>query len=477
MAQTDQECGCYLEVSKFRDFHSIDYDGSQDATVDNDFTLKTTATDLMPDTQYFYRWRVVFNPPSVFSDVGTFKTAPSETQAVNVKFSWSGDTDSSPTKLDPNPFFGNWDALRAAQSENPNFFIYLGDTIYSDMRAAGSGHSPSPAKTLPEFRQLYKDARGFALLQSLLRSTSIYALWDDHEVQNDWSGQTIDRNIYRIGKQAFNEYMPITEYQGEPSDPYCAGSPDPTQFRVKHWGKNIDLIMLDTRSCRSDNAQKICGGNNPDPAPMLPDTDRATFGLKPTDPKCRAAILDPNRIMLGQKQLKTFTDALEHSTAKFKFVVSSVNMQQTLVLPYDSWEGYAAERSKILNFIYQKGIKNVIFLSTDSHLNLMGGVYARTPTGLVKVADEFVTGPIGARTDKVFLESLPKSICKISCLAAKEAILTSVGVGCRNLDTYSYGSVVYTEPTGSLTITLKDKNGNVVKDDLKPSVTCTKTFP
>ena len=68
-------------------------------------------------------------------------------------------------------------------------------------------------------------------------------------------------------------------------------------------------------------------------------------------------------------------DALLISNAKFKFVISSVSIQQTFALPYDDWEGYGAERSEILDFIRNNGIKNVIFMTTDLHLNLMNEVF------------------------------------------------------------------------------------------------------
>jgi len=475
--QTDRDTTIHLEVSKSF-FHSVNFAANVHVTAENDFTAKITATGLEPNTYYVYRWTEMRGPGvgefPYSSDIGVFKTAPLANERADVNFAWSGDTDPSGTKTNPTtPFFGPWDALGAVQAENPDFFIYLGDIIYSDNRAAGSGHSPNDAKTLPEFRQIYKDARSFSALVTLLNYTSIYPVWDDHEVRNDWSAQTVDRGLYQLAKKAFYEYMPIQESAA--TDPNCIG---PTQFRIEHWGKDIDLIILDTRSCRTANAQKDCGGENPDPVPLLPKEKRAELGLKETPTKCLTALSNPKATILGEKQKGDLKVALEKSTAKFKFVINSVNIQQTFVLPYDSWEGYAVERNEILNFIHSKDIKNVIFLSTDSHLNLMSVVSIKTPSGNAKVADEFVTGPIGARTDKVFLESLPASMCKpLSCATAKQLILDTIGVECRNLNAYSYGSVVYKQVSGSLIVTLKDKAGKVITDDKHPGVKCTKSFP
>ena len=51
------------------------------------------------------------------------------------------------------------------------------------------------------------------------------------------------------------------------------------------------------------------------------------------------------------------------STATWKVIVNEVPIQQFFALPYDRWEGYPAEREKLLRFL-QKNVKNVLFLAT-----------------------------------------------------------------------------------------------------------------
>ena len=66
--------------------------------------------------------------------------------------------------------------------------------------------------------------------------------------------------------------MPIGQLHST-SDPDCAG---PTQFKVKHWGKDVDLIILDTRTCRSANVQSQCQvQSRHDLVPTLPSSIRA----------------------------------------------------------------------------------------------------------------------------------------------------------------------------------------------------------
>ena len=110
-------------------------------------------------------------------------------------------------------------------------------------------------------------------------------------------------------------------------------------------------------------------------------------------PGCINAVNDPTRTMLGNTQKAMFKDALAHSTAKYKFVISSVSMQQAYIFPYDRWEGYSAERNEILNFIRDNHIQNVIFLTTDEHLNMMNDVFLDRFTNPTPIAYEFITGP------------------------------------------------------------------------------------
>ena len=72
--------------------------------------------------------------------------------------------------------------------------------------------------------------------------------------------------------------------------------------------------------------------------------------------------------MLGARQYAAFTQAIRASTATWKVIVNEVPIQQFYALPYDRWEGYAAERSACSASC--ANVKNVVFLTTDTHANL-----------------------------------------------------------------------------------------------------------
>lgn len=449
------------------------------ATAARDFTVKIDATGLTPNTTYFYRFKHETESGTELSPVGTFKTAPSSSTAADVKFTYTGDSDG--TKVNGSPFHNNFEVLNQARLENGDFFVYLGDTIYSD-----SGLRPGgPATTLPQYRATYRENRTYSNLTDLLKSTSTYPQQDDHEVQNDYDGQTVNPARYAAGIGAFLEYMPLRE-SNLLNDSTCAGKP---LFRVFQWGSDVDVIIPDERSCRSASVEVTCQG---DLAPTLPAPFRVAFGLSASPPPgCLAAINDPVRTMLGPVQKQAFKNALMNSTAKFKFVMSELAIQQFWALPYDRWEGYAAERLEILNFIQGNSIDNVVFLTTDNHATLQNQVFRdrfencttlSQSCAFVNPPDtigyELVSGPIATFTLQeeiliLFGAQGPQRLEQFN------QALDLAGMDCRDLNRDSYGLASSSATAGTATIASKDANGAVITDK-RPGPdstgTCTKGF-
>ena len=425
-----------------------------------DFTVKVVAEGLTPNTVYFYRWR----QGRATSETGTFRTAPAADSPVHVRFAYTGDADG--TQVVPGrPFFNAFETLDAVRSERPDFFVYLGDTIYADSLLRVSG----PADTLEDYRETYRENLEVLALPRLLQSTAVYAIWDDHEVRNDYAGTTVDRTLYRNGRQAFLEYLPVAE-DNLPVDPSCAGNP---LFRVFRWGAAVEVIILDERSCRSATVEALCEG---DLVPTLPPSRRTQLrgaldvSAEPP-PGCLAALFDPARTLLGPVQKALFKEVLRTSNATFKFVINEVPIQQSWVLPYDRWEGYAAERVEMLHFLRDHNIQNVIFLTTDTHANVINEVFVDRFAEPAPLSHEFVTGPIATTTlaQEILVQFGPFLEADV------HKLLTLAGVECRDLDVNSYGVVEIDATARTATITLKDQAGAVVHDQLNPAVVCQKT--
>jgi alkaline phosphatase D len=271
---------------------------------ETDFTSKIEITGLVPGRQYFYRTIMTDpNDPSRRSvgEMGSFVTAPAPDQRANINFAWSADSMAQ---------FKPFRLLEAVVAQQPDFFLYLGDTIYADVNAP-------PATTLDQYRRAYKVNRRDAALRNLLAQTSVYVIWDDHEVANNFDS-THPR--IPIGRQALLEYWPI---QANPEIPTRL-------YRSFRWGAAAELFILDARQYRSPSNQ--------------PDTAAKT--------------------MLGAEQKEWLKQALLSSTAKFKFIATTVPLR---FHGRDSWEGYTTERQELFDFITQNQIKNIVFLTADAH--------------------------------------------------------------------------------------------------------------
>jgi alkaline phosphatase D len=415
----------------------------------SDQTTTAGVDGLRPGTRYRY----VFEQGGTRSSIGTFETAPPRAASSIIRFAISGDADATPG-ADGKPAFNRFEVYGRMATEGNDFNINLGDTIYSDSEVGGS----PVARTVPEKWVKYKLGLALPALRKLRGSTGLYSHWDDHEFVNDFSLPENGQAIYDAGSKAFFDYAPVTE------GPRGLGL-----YKSFRWGKNLQLFFLDERSFRSAKAAAICNG---DLAPTAPQAFRDGFATlapalrNPVSPSCTAMLNDPARTMLGAQQYAAFTKAIEASTATWKVIVNEVPIQQYYALPYDRWEGYEAERERLLHFL-QDNVKNVVFLTTDTHANLVNEVRYSTLGGPPQSSGmwEVVTGPVATNT---FAKEIDRYLGQkgagtaIGALFFKPSPPNGMGMRCAALDTYSFAEVTAT--ARALTIELKDAKGRLVRE-------------
>jgi alkaline phosphatase D len=346
--------------------------------------------------------------------------------------------------------------------ERNDFNVNVGDTIYSDSEVPGA----PPALTVADKWAKYRQNLAVANLRKARAAAPMYNHWDDHEFINDFTRDEMGGSIYDAGVQAFLDYMPATF------------SPSNGIYRSFWWGKNLEVFFLDERSFRSAkaSANHVCDNpdtQQPDLVPALPKRLRDLFGMiepslkQPVSPACLAALNDPSRTMLGAAQYARFTNAIKRSKATWKVVVNEVPVQQLYALPYDRWEGYEAERLRLLRFL-QRNVRNVVFLSTDHHANLVNTVKYTTleDTG-VKGSGiyDFATGPVATRTFAREIDDAigrPGTADLVRSAFFKPPPPNGVGMKCAALDSYSYAQVKVTAKR--LRVALKDLNGRTVRE-------------
>jgi alkaline phosphatase D len=321
----------------------------------HNLTGKLLLQGLEPATRY--RYTITQNTAGIS---GEFVTAPSPTVAIPVRFAWSGDLGSRGHCRRPGDAFPIFRALGQVPTD---FFLFVGDTIYADHECGEATRVPGydfVARRLADFWAKHLHNRQDPAGQAYFRRTSVYAIWDDHEVANDFSGPS--EPLTELGRRAFIDYFPIRPPREEPGRLY-------RHFR---WGSLLEVFILDTRQYRS-----------PDTAPD-----------------------GPGKTMLGAAQRRWLIDAVSASTAVWKVVVSSVPLSvPTGGRAHDSWSnasaegapeehgtGFAVERDAILRTLRQRGVRNLVFLGADVHFAQLIRHHPTTEWSF----HEFIAGPLAA---------------------------------------------------------------------------------
>ena len=348
--------------------------------VEHDFTGKIKIDKLSPDTLYYYHvWfgnNEHLDSDSQKSSFGAFRTAPSKDDAKPVKFGWGGDLAGQNVCRDSSEGFPIFMTIEAMEL---NFFVGLGDMIYADSTCNEIGKYGNrqisgdfvQSFDIHNFWAHWKYNREDRHYKDLLSKVPYFAIWDDHEVVNDFGPLHDTRNnspyipgehLLPLGLAAFLDYNPIDENPETPKRLY----------RNIQWGKHVELFILDTRQYRDANF-------------AIDDS------VKP-------------KTMLGREQLVWLKDKLTRSDATWKVIVSSVPMS----IPtgssengrdgwanFDQNTGFEYELLDILRFMKKQGMHNTIWITTDVHFAAVFRYMPFIDDSTFQVY-EFVTGPLNA---------------------------------------------------------------------------------
>ena len=364
-----------LEVARDPDFRRVVARKDILTTAAIGHSVKARVTGLAPHRRYYYR----FETRDRHSPVGRFQTALPPDSRAPVRFGFFSCA---------NYTNGYYNAYELLAREDLDFVLCLGDYIYAETYDdVASGRAvrddrigkPNPhydfilseAGTLPEYRAKYALYRSDPALRRLHQTHPVVAIWDDHEVQNNYAngapdgGLTLRADFSRARRdasyQAFFESMPV----------FPRGRS--RIYRTQRHGRTLELTLLDERQYRDNQP---CG-------------DRIAV-------PCGS--WDRPRTLLGHRQRSFLEGRLSVSRAAWKVVGG-----QSLMMPYrvhdgqyarfDSWQGYPQEREHLLQHILRNGIEDVVFLAGDVHTFVAGDVLTGMGSGQ-PVAPEFAAGSV-----------------------------------------------------------------------------------
>lgn len=438
----------YATTEGFADARRLEGPSALDAT---DFTSRLRLRDLPPGQTIFYRVSYLdLGDLATVSEpvIGRFRTPPGASSST-VSFVWSADTVGQGWGI--NPEIGGMAIYETMRRLAPDFFVHCGDTIYADNPLAAEKKLPDGriwknlvteakskvAESLPEFRgnHLYN------LLDDNLRrfnaEVPTVALWDDHEVVDNWTwekrldadpryAEKVVRTLATRSERAFREFMPLADDLDGPMQLY----------RRLSFGPRLDLFRLDMRSFRGPNS-----------------------------------VAPENTTYLGEAQLAWLKQALKASTATWKIIAAGMPIG---LVVYDDWRartgadgvanaddgpplGREVEIAELLGFIQREDIRNVHWITADVHYPATHR-YApdRAAFKTFKPFYEFVSGPLAAggfgpnALDRTFGPEI------VFQKAPSRIDLSPLEGSCH------FGHVAIEGRSGLLTVTHRDAKGEVL---------------
>lgn len=353
------------EVSADEAFGRVIASGDATAEPSRDNTVKVDATGLPEDAWLYYRFTVADGEyEGQVSPVGRTRTAPA--------------TDSNPERLGiALTSCANWEAgyfsayRDMADNDAIDVIMCVGDYIYEYPAGEYTGkqgavRNSEPANetiTLADYRRRYGHYRTDPDLQAAHLAKPWIVTWDDHEIANDahatgaenhdpeTEGDYIARRDAAV--QAYLEWLPVR------ATPFSEGG---HLYRTFNHGTLAEIVMLDLRTYR----------DQPPEFRSMADTD------------------DESRTMLGSEQMSWLHGQWSTSNASWNLVGNSVMITPVLIppmdpqatravtelmglpeegVPYnlDQWDGFAAERRRLIAMMAEQGLDNVVFLTGDIH--------------------------------------------------------------------------------------------------------------
>ncbi|MBB4736176.1 alkaline phosphatase D [Micrococcus cohnii] len=361
------------EVAETADFRRIVARGTALAQPELAHSVHPRVEGLKAGTEHYYRFTV--GPRT--SPVGRFRTLPAAGDAAD-RFSvgliscqaW---------------YHGHFSAHRhLAQEEDLDLTVFLGDYIYeygitsANLWRQGAEVTPAHAvetETLEQYRLRYALTKSDPHLQALHARAASVAIWDDHEVQNNYvaaesaTGISAELFAHRIAVayRAFYENLPV-DLDALPTGPesdILAGIDVGTLARI---------TLMDTRQYRD--------------APPTDEADRAR----------------DDRSMLGANQERWVTNRLRTSRAQWNVLAGGVVLAPVSEDRHDQWDGYPAARRRLLREMRRSG--NAVMLTGDIHKHVAAELRGEAaglesgPAGVELVATSAASDGDGARTDK-----------------------------------------------------------------------------
>jgi alkaline phosphatase D len=364
------------EVALDERFTRIEQRGITTAAPDSAHSVHVELAGLRPGSDYFYRFRAA----GYLSPAGRTRTAPESTSLAPLTMCFVSCS---------NYEHGWFTAYQHLADEHPDLVLHLGDyqyeyAPYAYTLASGTvrAHVGPEAETLANYRQRYAQYKTDPDLQAAHAVAPWLPVFDDHEVDDNWADETPsepqpDFPARRVAAmRAYYENMPlrrVSKPRGKAMQLY----------RRVYWGSLATFHMLDTRQYRDDQP---CGDER--------------------NSNC-AERIDPALTIMGTEQERWLLNGFRESQARWDLIGQQVLFSQLDLTPgpdqgfnEDSWDGYPANRDRVIKGLVKSPVRNAVVLTGDVHSHFACEVHENFDDSTSPVvATELVTTSITSGGD------------------------------------------------------------------------------
>ncbi len=351
-------------------------DGATEAA--DDGIVHVHVADLAPGTRYAYRFGVL----GQWSVTGCTSTLDPDSDTVRLGIACCARLAS-----------GTLDAYEGLRLAEPDMVVHLGDYIYEDGGGPDDdGPSPEPpreCRTLADYSARYAQYRSDESLQGLHRSFPWFVTPDDHEITDDAfppGHQSGDLPADVDPPSAGRKEAAIAAH--ERWMPQAAHGNGPTAFdRHVPLGRVADLIMIDTRL----GGRQAPAGSGPTEVGESPG--ETTSGQRSLLCEAQWEWLDEMLRAAGQRWV-ILASQVQVAPLRLGWLPSrSWPPRWRPVVNPDQWDGYPADRERLVGLLDRHGVDKVLVLSGDLHSRFVTTIERSDGGRIVEVTTPSVTAP------------------------------------------------------------------------------------
>lgn len=305
-------------------------EGTAMADAERDFTVKVDAQGLPAGTPLHYGFQILTEAGMQSSPVGRARTLGTKPSMVRIGVVTCASL-----------AHGYLHGYRLLSARELDLVVHLGDAIYEfgdgEYGSVRGYEPPHECRTLLDYRTRHAQYRREPELMALSAAHPMVMLWDDHEFANNayedgsaWhdgaskGAWSLRRDAAR---RAFFEWMPVREQEGD------------RLYRSIVFGDLASLSVVDTRM----------DGRGP---PARDTSDAA----------------DPARRIFSPAQERWLELELSRTDVRYRVLAQAVLFaQHPEIFGLDAWDGFLAQRQRLLERIATQPLPTLITLAGDSH--------------------------------------------------------------------------------------------------------------